>query len=90
MKLGRVCGTIVSSVQHPFYEGRTQLLVRMTQPDGSYDGDDYVIAIDLVGAGVGERVLIQDEGNSARQVTGTAPNGPVRTVVIGIVDALDC
>jgi ethanolamine utilization protein EutN len=83
--LGRVCGTIVSTVQHPFYAGRKQLIVRASAPDGSFDGEKYVIAVDLVGAGVGETVLVEDEGNSARQLL-DAPNGPVRSVIVGIVD----
>ena len=86
MNIGRVTGTVVSTIQHPFYDGKKQLIVRNTLPDGSFDGDKYVIAVDLVGAGVGELVLIEDEGNSARQLMNTAPHGPIRSVVIGIVD----
>jgi ethanolamine utilization protein EutN len=86
MILGRVCGTIVATQQHPFYRGRTQLLVRYTLPDGSFDGEQYVIAVDMVGAGVGETVLVKDEGNSARQLLGTDDSGPVRSLVVGIVD----
>jgi ethanolamine utilization protein EutN len=84
--LGRVCGTIVATVEHPFYDGRKQLIVRTTLPDGSFDGDKYVVAVDLVGAGVGETVLVLDEGNSARQLLDAVPNGPVRSVIVGIVD----
>lgn len=86
MILGQVQGTVVTTVQHPFYEGRTQLIVRYLRPDGSFDGDQYVVAIDLVGAGAGETVLVQDEGNSARLLVGAVPNGPVRSVIVGIVD----
>jgi ethanolamine utilization protein EutN len=85
MILGRVCGTIVSTIEHPFYDGKKQLIVRACTPDGAFDGDRYVIAVDLVGAGVGETVLVEDEGTSARQLMGT-PNGPVRSVIVGIVD----
>ena len=85
MILGRVCGTVVSTVEHPFYDGKKQLIVRACTPDGSFDGEKYVIAVDLVGAGVGETVIVQDEGNSARQLL-DAPNGPVRSVIVGIVD----
>ncbi|MBI4955702.1 MAG: hypothetical protein HY908_27025 [Myxococcales bacterium] len=85
MMLGRVTGTVVSTVQHPFYAGRKQLMVRAVTPDGAFDGDKYVVAVDLVGAGVGETVLVEDEGNSARQLLGSA-NGPVRSVIVGIVD----
>ena len=86
MILGKVCGTIVTSVQHPFYEGRKQLLIRYLLPDGSFDGEAYIVAIDMVGAGVGETVLVKDEGNSARQLLNTDAFGPVRSVVVGIVD----
>jgi ethanolamine utilization protein EutN len=85
MILGRVCGTVVSTVEHPFYDGKKQLIVRASLPDGSFDGDKYVIAVDLVGAGVGETVLVLDEGNSARQLL-DATDGPVRSVIVGIVD----
>jgi microcompartment protein CcmK/EutM len=85
MILGRVCGTIVSTVEHAFYDGRKQLIVRATNPDGGFDGDRYVVALDLVGAGVGETVLVLDEGNGARQLL-DAKDGPVRSVVVGIVD----
>jgi ethanolamine utilization protein EutN len=85
MILGRVCGTVVSTMQHPFYQGRKQLIVRACTPDGAFDGDRYVIAVDLVGAGVGETVLVEDEGTSARQLL-DAKDAPVRSVVVGIVD----
>ena len=86
MNMGRVTGTVVSTIQHPFYDGKKQLIVRNTLPDGSFDGDKYVIAVDLVGAGVGELVLIEDEGNSARQLMNTASHAPVRSVIVGIID----
>ena len=85
MILGRVCGTVVSTVQHPFYNGKKQLIVRATTPDGAFDGDRYVVAVDLVGAGVGETVLVEDEGNSARQLL-DAKDAPVRSVIVAIVD----
>jgi ethanolamine utilization protein EutN len=88
MNLGRVSGTVVSTQQHPFYAGRKQLIVRLCRPDGSLDGEHYVVAVDLVGAGVGQTVLVEDEGNSARQLLGT-PDGPIRTVILGIVDQIE-
>jgi ethanolamine utilization protein EutN len=89
MILGRVTGTVVSTVQHEFYQGRKQLIVRAILPDGSFDGEKYVIAVDQVGAGVGETVLVKDEGNSARQLLDLDKNAPVRSVIIGIVDVVD-
>lgn len=85
MILGKVYGTVVSTVQHPFYQGRKQLIVRACFPNGAWDGEKYVVAVDLVGAGVGETVIVEDEGNSARQLM-DAKNAPIRSVVVGIVD----
>lgn len=86
MFLGRVSGTVVATVHHPFYDGRRLLLVDRVDGDLQPDGR-YVIAVDSVDAGAGELVLCIDEGNSARQVTGD-PSGPVRAVVVGVVDAV--
>lgn len=89
MILGRVVGTIVATQQHAFYKGRTQLIVRAVLPDGGFDGEKYIVAVDIVGAGVGETVIVEDEGNGARQLLHTDPNGPVRSVVVGIVDSVN-
>ena len=87
MKLGRVVGTVVSTINTRDFDGRTLLLVDIVGPDGRAGGG-YQIAVDHIGAGAGETVLLLDEGNGARQVL-QAPGAPIRTVVIGIVDAVE-
>jgi ethanolamine utilization protein EutN len=87
VKLAKVVGTVVSTITTPILEDRTLLLVDLLQPDGSAAGG-YLIAVDTVGAGTGETVLILDEGTGARQIVG-APFGPLRTVIVGIVDSID-
>lgn len=84
MKLGRVAGTVVSTINTPVYEGRKLLLCDLLDESAAPTGE-YTIAVDTVGAGAGEVVLILDEGNSARQVL-ASHNGEVRAVVVGIVD----
>ncbi|MGH2542326.1 MAG: EutN/CcmL family microcompartment protein [Ardenticatenaceae bacterium] len=84
MKLARVAGTVVSTVRHPFFESRRLLLCDFVSPEGR-DTGDYTVAVDVVGAGMGQLVLIMDEGNGARQMTGVT-DAPVRAVVAGIVD----
>jgi microcompartment protein CcmK/EutM len=84
VKLARVVGNVVSTINVPVLDGRTLLLCDLVAPDGAAAGG-YLIAVDTVGAGAGETVLVMDEGNSARQVLGSA-HGPVRTIVVGIVD----
>ncbi|HEY2091100.1 MAG TPA: EutN/CcmL family microcompartment protein [Thermoanaerobaculia bacterium] len=84
MILGRVIGEIHGTIKHRFYEGRRLLVVEKTAPDGKPTGD-YVIAVDSVGAGADERVIVNDEGNGARQIL-ESKHGPVRSVVVGIID----
>ena len=86
MKLGRVVGTITSTVNHAFYDGRKLLIVDLT--DAAFESlGSELIAIDNVQAGVGDHVLILDEGNGARQVLDDDA-GPVRSVIIGIIDTV--
>jgi ethanolamine utilization protein EutN len=84
VKLARVVGTVISSINAPDFDGRTLLVCDLLDPSGRPTGG-YMIAVDSVGAGAGEAVLLLDEGNSARQIL-AAPGAPIRTVVVGIVD----
>ncbi len=86
MKLGRVSGTVVSTINHPIYDSRRLLICDLLDERGD-DTGGYLIAIDSVDAGHGETVLILDEGNGARQVVGD-PHAPVRAVIVGVVDEL--
>jgi ethanolamine utilization protein EutN len=84
MILGRVCGTIHSTINHKFYDQRRLLVVDRLTEDGEPTGK-YLIAVDSVDAGAGETVLVIDEGNSARQIVGD-DLAPIRSIIIGIVD----
>jgi ethanolamine utilization protein EutN len=86
LKIGRVAGTVVSTICVPVFENRKLLLVDLLDVDGQATGCD-LIAVDAVGAGAGETVLVLDEGNGARQVL-EAPDAPVRAVVVGVIDEL--
>ena len=86
MRVGRVVGTVVSTICSPVFEGRRLLLCDLLDESGKPDGS-YMICVDTVGSGAGEAVLILDEGNSARQVVGMSP-APIRAVVVGVVDQL--
>lgn len=86
MILGRVVGSITSTINHPILDNRKLLIVDRIAPDRRPSGG-YLIAIDVVDAGVGDTVLMIDEGNSARQVL-DAPNAPTRSVIIGVVDEI--
>lgn len=84
MILAKVCGQIYSTINHPFYDGKRLLVVDKISPEGKPTGS-YLIAVDSVGAGYHETVLIVDEGNSARQIIDD-PNAPIRSIIVGIVD----
>jgi microcompartment protein CcmK/EutM len=81
VKIAQVAGTVVSPISHPFFEGQRLLLCDLVDADG------YLIAVDVVDAGVGDQVLICDEGTSARQIFDLA-SGPIRSVVVGIIDEI--
>jgi microcompartment protein CcmK/EutM len=85
MYIGRVSGTTVATIKNELFEGHKLLVVQKLnlagQPTAKYD-----IAVDMVQAGVGDRVLVLDEGNSARQIVDREPDGAIRAVVVGIVD----
>jgi ethanolamine utilization protein EutN len=87
MYIGRVKGTVVSTIKHNIYTGRALLLVARLNLDGSESGA-YDIALDDVRAGVGDVVVVMDEGSSARQILGKRI-GPVRAVVVGVVDEIE-
>jgi len=86
VKIGLVSGNVVSTINHPFFEGHRLMICDLISPDGEQDG--YTIAVDTVDAGVGDTVLIIDEGNSARQIFGLT-TGPIRAVITGIIDSID-
>ncbi|MDH3755980.1 MAG: EutN/CcmL family microcompartment protein [Acidimicrobiia bacterium] len=83
MLLGRVTGTVVASRKEPLMEGMTLLLIRQIDVDDS-DQDGYVVAVDSVGAGVGE-VVLYASGSSARQ-TALTKDRPCDAVIMAIVD----
>ncbi len=74
----------ISTINHEFYEHKRLLVVDKLNPDGS-DTGKYIIAIDSVGAGFGDTVIIVDEGGSARMIV-EDDTAPLRTIIVGVVD----
>ena len=87
MFVGQVAGEITSTINHSDYDNRRLLVVDRLDPSGQPAGG-YLIAVAAVEAGVGDRVLVLDEGNGARQILGNS-QAPIRSVVVGIVDSID-
>lgn len=88
MKTARVIGNVVATIKHPAFEGHSLLYCALEHADGRPTGKK-LIATDTVQAGPGDRVLILDEGNGARQVL-QVKDAPVRAVIVGIIDAVEC
>ena len=84
MKLAKVLGTVVATQKEPKLKGLRFLMLGLVGPDGKPAGGS-VVAVDGVGAGVGEMVLFAS-GSSARQ-TGATENKAVDGVVMAIVDS---
>ena len=87
MLIARVVGTVVSTQKHRKFEGAKLLLVQPVNVDDTPRGVT-LLAVDGVGAGVDERVLIVLEGRAAGEALGK-PGAPVDAAIVGIVDELD-
>jgi ethanolamine utilization protein EutN len=85
MQLALVIGTATATVKHPSLTGRKLLVVQPRLADGKTPDGNPLLAVDGVGAGCGEIVMITSDGRGARQLLGTNIT-PVRWTVIGIRD----
>lgn len=84
MLIGRVLGDVVATQKHSSHEGAKILVVQPLNLDGS-DRGDAVLALDSVDAGIGDRVLVVQEGWSAMTSVGH-PQSPIDMAVIGVID----
>lgn len=87
MYIGRVVGTVVATIKDEAFYSRKLLLVDRLDLQGRPDGH-YDIAVDVAQAGVGDIVLVIDEGNGARQIL-RREVAPVRAVIVGVVDDVE-
>lgn len=85
MQIGTVIGTATATVKHPTLTGWKLLIVQFAGVDGKIDGEP-IIAIDSLGAGVGDRVIASNDGASVQSLVGTKAT-PARWFVTGIVDS---
>lgn len=85
MQLGTVIGTAHSTIKHASMRGRKLLVVQPRLADGKSPDGDPVLAVDGVGAGLGETVMITSDGKFARELL-AAEATPVRWTIIGTKD----
>ncbi len=87
MILGRVTDEVVATRKHPSHERRKILVVQPIHPDGS-DRGEAILALDGVDAGVGDRVLVVQEGFAAMAAV-NRPNSPIDMAIVGVVDSVE-
>ena len=85
MKLCRVLGPVVATAKHPTYHARKLLSVQPVDEQGADSGASF-LAVDDVQAGVGDVVLVMQEGNGVRQLLKMGAQVPIRSLIVGIVD----
>ena len=84
MRIAKVLGPLVATQKHAKLDGAKLLLVQPLRPDDSPYGPS-LLAIDSVGAGIGEKVLVVIEGRAAGQAV-RRKGAPVDAAIVGIVD----
>jgi ethanolamine utilization protein EutN len=84
MIIAKVLGNVWATKKDPKLEGRKLLVVRTT----SSGSPETLVAVDSIGAGVGEDVLVV-KGSVARNAFGGEASGPIDAVVVGIIDSLE-
>jgi ethanolamine utilization protein EutN len=87
MLIGKVTGNIAATIKHPVYKSQRLFNVAILNPNGEPTGES-VVAIDSVDSGIGDHVLITQEGRSAMTVVGQN-EVPVRTVIVAIIDKIE-
>jgi ethanolamine utilization protein EutN len=87
MQIARVIGSVVSTRKHAKFEGAKLLLVQPVALDDTPRGP-ALLAVDSVGAGVHEKVLVVIEGRAAGEALGRK-GAPVDAAIVGIIDSVD-
>lgn len=88
MVLAKVVGNLVSTIKHTAYTSKKILMVQPVDINQKPFGP-VLVAVDAVGAGDGELVVVASEGKAAGEILGLPPQSPVRSIIVGIVDHLE-
>lgn len=88
MRVCRVVGPMWAAVKHPAFAGQTLLVVQPLDAHGKDAGASFV-AVDHAQAGAGDRVIVLTEGGGVRQILGAGDKTPIRSIIVGVVDAMD-
>ncbi len=88
MRCCRVVGPMWAAVKHPAYAGRTLFVVQPIDEKGMDVGNSFV-AVDNTQAGIGDTVIVLTEGTGVRQILKMGDVVPIRSLIVGIVDAVE-
>lgn len=88
MFLAKVKGNVISTQKDAFLSGHKLMLVQKVDLQGEFMGKKDVIALDLIDSGIGDTVLVTQEGDAVQQILGHK-NAPVNTIIVAIVDNID-
>ena len=88
MVLAKVKGNIVSTQKNAYLKGHKLLIVHAIDLENNYIGEKDVVALDFVDAGIGDTVLLVQEGKAVQQILGHR-KAPVHSIIVAIVDSID-
>ena len=88
MLLAKVKGNVVSTQKNQYLKGHKLLIAQKIGLDGNFIGKNDFIALDLVSSGIGDTVLVVQEGAAVKQMLGHS-NAPVHTMIVAVVDKID-
>ena len=88
MILAKVKGNLVSTQKNSYLVGQKLLLVHPVDLNNQFIGKNDVVAIDVADAGIGDTVLLVQEGKAVQQILGHK-HSPVHSVVVAVVDSID-
>lgn len=88
MLLCKVIGNVVSTQKDDNLKGHKLLFVREIDLDTKTKGDNDIIAIDLIDSGIGDTVLVTQEGDAVQQILGHK-KAPVHTIIVANVDQIE-
>lgn len=88
MVLAKVKGNVVSTHKNEHLNGNKLMIVHQIDLDGKFIGKQDVVAIDLIDSGIGDTVLLVQEGDAVQQIIKNK-KAPVHSIIVAIVDKID-
>jgi len=88
LTLAKVKGNVVSTQKNSYLKGHKLLIVHPIDLNNNYIGKKDVVALDFVDSGIGDTVLLVQEGKAVQQILGHR-KAPVHSVIVAVVDSID-